>query len=946
MDKTEKLSFLKADHIYSAAEVPDLITDLNVDTVRLEAVKVNGTKVDKGRWFGPTGLQLADMSLTQDAAIKTVLTDGTEVLTSPIKNDMERRVKFKGSGLIQGIEENPRSFNTTVGDYYDEASDLVYLLPYPPETVSVTPTRVEFTNGVIITANNLFSTSYSIMGTINRKVDGNGDGWLGTGSNSTVTYTFPAGQFATIVGHRFKHLRTDYRVGRYAIEYQTVNSDTWILASEYAPLSSVSVENLYILPAPIQVKAIRWRALTVAAGSAPGIGMLDFLMNSPEFECLANPLQFPVSHFDIVETETEIIVSPNRVAEWVATPNRMSVLNYHKFEYTHANASLANNQVYSGTPNIIPFNRVINDPTGIGATLPYLKLKKGKWKYKFNLSLFNTSACRYYLTHGISLYPLVDSSYGATSNTGNSLTDEGELNLLEDTTTSIAVLATGTGAIPMSIVGLALATLELWFIDDVPEVTPEVAPIYPMPDMIPAPFSHHSGLTKIGKGAELFDGDVASANLFCTWDAVGRVVVIGVRSNFRLWRCPKPDGNGAAGKLLVTKLDGGSIPLPAAHLPISAKAAGTWEPFTTVLPPGVYSFSYAGELREDSEWFVEYCDKPATWDFINAVTRVTLPMTSSSMSGQTVTTSSDYNSNTAGWKALSDDPTSQGWVSGQDTIFSVWEGVLHQPMTGDATVGQVAAASSVQSSLRPWLAFTASPTELGWMSAMGTVVSPATPQWLSLQLTDAQLIRSYVVGNRTTNRASGAVSPRDWEFQISNDGVDWDTVHTVVGDTRNDTGLYRTFVLDYPVRAKCIRLYITARNLTSDPQQYVTVGMFAVYGTTFKTQFLQVTFSADKTFNSYSISNIDFEEGEVAYSPKDWILRAKTASSEWVNLDVVSGAIDNESGSVRTFPLAKAVTYPIVQLLVSAVNVEDGQSLRIKRFQLDYLDNTLDPEWF
>ena len=92
----------------------------------------------------------------------------------------------------------------------------------------------------------------------------------------------------------------------------------------------------------------------------------------------------------------------------------------------------------------------------------------------------------------------------------------------------------------------------------------------------------------------------------------------------------------------------------------------------------------------------------------------------------------------------------------------------------------------------------------GWCSVdMGAAKDP---QWLQLEYDDEITVQKYELYNDGAVRASGEENnTRDFEFQYSNNGVEWKTADTVTG---NEENVYSK-VLDRPVTAKYFRIYIT-----------------------------------------------------------------------------------------------------------------------------------------
>lgn len=115
-------------------------------------------------------------------------------------------------------------------------------------------------------------------------------------------------------------------------------------------------------------------------------------------------------------------------------------------------------------------------------------------------------------------------------------------------------------------------------------------------------------------------------------------------------------------------------------------------------------------------------------------------------------------------------------------------GNMVQPMTANSSVGQVATASSAYAGYEPFEAFngTYSGYSDSWLSSGNA--TPATPEWIAIDLGQIVTITGYVVRNQNYSTPYPAT---DWIFEGSNDGTNWDVLHTVVNDTSDlsDSGL-------------------------------------------------------------------------------------------------------------------------------------------------------------
>ena len=115
-------------------------------------------------------------------------------------------------------------------------------------------------------------------------------------------------------------------------------------------------------------------------------------------------------------------------------------------------------------------------------------------------------------------------------------------------------------------------------------------------------------------------------------------------------------------------------------------------------------------------------------------------------------------------------------------------GNIVQPMTANSSVGQVATASSAYAGYEPFEAFngTYSGYSDSWLSSANA--TPATPEWIAIDLGQIVTITGYTVRNQNYSTPYPAT---DWTFEGSNDGTNWDVLHTVVNDTSDlsDSGL-------------------------------------------------------------------------------------------------------------------------------------------------------------
>lgn len=935
MDKTEMLSFLDSDVVYSETKVPEAIVDLEVRNGNLIAHKANDVEFDVGSWFGKSGVQIKSMSLTQNDELLTILSDNTEVLTPRTKWDVSIPSRLKGKGQLQPPVAFPHLFNDAPTDFYDEDNDLLYMFGKAPKYVSLTTLRMVTVTGVTVTASNQWSAAYPIYSIFNRKVEFVSDGLLGSGA-LTVTFEFPLDKPAEIKGYLYQNLRADYTTHSYIIEYLPPGGTVWQPLDTRSPGMAL---NTVIYAESVIAKSIRWRSLTF--GSAPGVGRLDWLVGKAGNSAGAQPVNFPSGYFNVTEDEDTIYVEPNRLTPTDNTDVRFNLLNYHHLMCVPTGGQRT--LFKANMLNVVPWNVVRADSTDAADELPLIKLKRGRWYYRYALVLVNTGKFRIFLSIGGTLYPLSDIMSGVTQLTYSRAVvaqDEGIIEIHEDTTTFLVVEQEGAGGLSKVGVGSHSASLELWWLDD--NLTPVIAPVLPSIGLIPAPFKHLEGTLAVGNGSALFTDSLANES---RWASAANYLVMSVTTHFRIWRCTLAAGGPLNARLKVTKLDRGAYVMENVHKVLTKVGGNEWEVMTYTLPPGIYRFDYIAE-RKDSAWFIEQMPKPAEWEFGQVAIRVTLPMTSAVEAGQTVTNSSEANGSTKGFNAFTAVPTGNGWLSGGATIFGDGVNRVNLPMTATPQSGQTATWSSDYGAAYSGL------EALGvGISANGWVVSaaptPAAPQWLQLKFDTPVAFDSYSITNRNY---SLAISPRSWTVQVSDNGVDWTPVSTVVDDMRDNQAELRVFRLDTPVTAKFVRLSITKHHAFSGVPYLCAVGQFLIGTMTSKSEWLNVAFDAAQRIVKYQLTNRLAANDNTTHSPKSWQLLGRLAGGEWEVLHTVVGDTRNSYGLTREFFLDTPAICDEVRLNITAKNNGTGAEATnpyviVQHFQLSNVVNTLNSDW-
>ena len=94
-------------------------------------------------------------------------------------------------------------------------------------------------------------------------------------------------------------------------------------------------------------------------------------------------------------------------------------------------------------------------------------------------------------------------------------------------------------------------------------------------------------------------------------------------------------------------------------------------------------------------------------------------------------------------------------------------------------------------------------TGYGWVSQP---IQDNEPQWLQLEYENPITVKKYVLYHDGAIRPSEArCNTQDWEFQYSDDGIEWKTADSVAGNSESITER----VLEEAVTAKFFRIYIT-----------------------------------------------------------------------------------------------------------------------------------------
>ncbi|MBQ4776220.1 discoidin domain-containing protein [Pectobacterium versatile] len=124
-------------------------------------------------------------------------------------------------------------------------------------------------------------------------------------------------------------------------------------------------------------------------------------------------------------------------------------------------------------------------------------------------------------------------------------------------------------------------------------------------------------------------------------------------------------------------------------------------------------------------------------------------------------------------------------------------------------MGYISSASSTYSATYPaYTAFKSNVTSLlgAWISS--NIPTPAAPHWLRIDLPSPIRVTNYSI----TNRRSGDIaSPSTWELQGTNDGQQWDTLHSVTENVNISAGAVREFEVANNAEYSSFRILVTAR---------------------------------------------------------------------------------------------------------------------------------------
>jgi hypothetical protein len=96
----------------------------------------------------------------------------------------------------------------------------------------------------------------------------------------------------------------------------------------------------------------------------------------------------------------------------------------------------------------------------------------------------------------------------------------------------------------------------------------------------------------------------------------------------------------------------------------------------------------------------------------------------------------------------------------------------------------------------------------GWLSGAGA----ALPHWVGFSFAaGAKSVKGYAVAPWDADNFPSRC-PAAWQFQGSNDGANWQTLHEVTGVTNWAVGVEKVYTLPVAANFSAFRLFVTANN--------------------------------------------------------------------------------------------------------------------------------------
>jgi len=166
-------------------------------------------------------------------------------------------------------------------------------------------------------------------------------------------------------------------------------------------------------------------------------------------------------------------------------------------------------------------------------------------------------------------------------------------------------------------------------------------------------------------------------------------------------------------------------------------------------------------------------------------------------------------------------------------------------MTSDTTPSGICSASGATNPA--WRAFDYIIGDIPWYKTF------AVDDWLRYDFdTRTILLDSYVISNQSYSDSAPRM-PKDWTIQGSNDGTNWNVLHTVTGETNWGLNESRTYQVQEANPYQMIQIVIS----TNNGDTLVIIEEFALYEND------QVANGVPLTFNGVEITQVFFNNTEV-----------------------------------------------------------------------------------
>lgn len=768
-NKTELLSFFDPERSYSEQEVRGVIIDLDVVQNVLIATSSSGDSIPLGQWSADMPNDLIDIKvLPTDVAITSTMLNGEKYRTPDFKIIDITPTTYLGIGQHIGSAEYVRT-NDHKDDLKQGESLITYAISVLPILVEETNTHIITATGVDISANNVWSGSYSVAKTLNRKMDTLSDGLLGDGQQLILTYTFP--QPIRFVGYDYSNLRNDYHTKSYVVEYSE-DGTNWV-EFDRVDVDSDRMGHYEKMVGEIPVLAVRWKSLT--HGSAPGVGYFNVFTGLPgkveEFE----ELEFDSNYFNVTETADEIILLPTPPSGEAPVVDSvpLGLLKYVKL--TSKVNKGTNLFLNSKSVEVIPLNLIETDSIGLVDRLPGVRLPKGSYNYRINFTPGSrTSSGRYFLASGASSILPIDRQFlipgeaGTDNHMSQPVCGTGSFKLRETTDLFLKRenFLDSIGALSLTD-NEPVATLEIWQTDTSPVFVPMDVPLKPSAEMQSANWRVLESFLNTGANHDNLTNGLLGSDVGLDLTTSSHFLRFYVDEPFRLW----VNSSTVAGPAKLERCAKGVTRITKGITEL-LNQDNLWQLYSEDLPAGEYKISFDAIRRADREWFLEYVENPVYG--VIKVGNAIKPMTSATDQGQVVTESSAYTSGHVAWQTCKD------------------------------VVGYY-----------------------GWVSANGAPPTPGSPQWMEIEFVGVdKAITGFAVGNRST---SGAGAIRDFELWGWNETAsDWDVLYTVTSRVNAAVAGRDEYLNIGNHTYSKFRLQVTA---IQDSSPFLAMGKFELFGT-------------------------------------------------------------------------------------------------------------------